>query len=82
MLLQLSKQVKKIETMGIDRESIIERRLVWEIAGEMIDPIVEKHGLEKQVVGGLVIPQTVYSKVDQHLDSIERVAQWLLGEVN
>ena len=54
----------------------------WKKATEFVDPIVEKHGLQ-DVREGQVIFTTgfVSTKVNQHINHIMDVANWLLDEV-
>lgn len=53
----------------------------WLEASTLIESLIEKHGLESYVIGGSVVGGgSTMTKMDQHLDHIERVARWLLGE--
>lgn len=61
----------------------MEQRLVaWSAAAEAVKPIVEQHGLEPYGAGGNIFaPTTRFTKVDQHIDHIMRVADWLLEPI-
>lgn len=65
-----------------DPEQLAERLTVWDRAAELVAPIVEKHGLETYKVGSTVISYgtSTFTSVDQHIDHILRVANWLIGE--
>lgn len=65
--------------MQIDLETVAARRVVWEHAQAMTEPLVEKHGLEETKSSGMLfVPPSPNTVVEQHLDAIERVANWLL----
>lgn len=60
-------------------QTIAARRMVWEQAREMADPIVEKHGVQPYPVGGNIFaPGSKQTEVDQHISSVIEVAEWLL----
>lgn len=60
-------------------EKFSEKLLAFGAAAELVQPIVEQHGLETMGVGGnLMAPATKLSAVDQHVDQIIRLADWLL----
>jgi hypothetical protein len=52
----------------------------WKIAVTLVDPIVEKHGLDavKLPSPAFTYPP-ISTKVDQHVEHILRVASWLIG---
>lgn len=64
----------------IDPEVLIYRKTAWEIAQELLTPIFEKHGIEQFNLssGNPFVAGSPVTKVEQHLDAIERVASWLL----
>lgn len=69
--------------MAIIEEQVIARRRVFELAAEMVDPIVKQHGLEKythQV--NIFTTSFVSTPVDQHLTHIMSIADWLMQEGN
>ena len=47
-------------------------------AAQVVNPIVEKHPLQKQVSGNILVHASSYSPAEQHIDLILRVADWLL----
>lgn len=50
-------------------------------AQELVDPIIDKHGLEQYSVGPNIFAQTSkVTAVDQHIDQTLRVADWLLEQ--
>lgn len=60
-------------------ESMLERRAAWEIATELVIPIIEDHGLEEYKTGPAFLTHgTTMTKVDQNVENIIRVANWLL----
>lgn len=64
-------------------QAVLERKAVWEMAAELVIPIVEDHGLEEYRSGpsNILMPAPhVTTKVDQNIDHIIRVADWLLGK--
>lgn len=65
----------------IDLEKVNLKKQVWLTAQELVVPLVEDHGLEETKSGGMlfVAPHTV-TKVDQNIDAIQRVADWLLED--
>jgi len=60
----------------------MERIKAWKKASELVEPIIERHGLEIVAVGGAMFtnPPVKHTKVDQHIDHIMRVAEWLREE--
>jgi hypothetical protein len=61
-------------------DSIIpDRRVAWEAATELINPIIEQHGLEEYKSGNPFTSMSTFSKVDQHIDHTIKVANWLIG---
>lgn len=55
------------------------RERVFIKAGTMVSPIIEQHGIEDHQDGGAVFVRGVtVTAVDQHIDHIMRVADWLM----
>lgn len=50
----------------------------WNAAKEMVDPIVEQYGLETYQAGAIFAPSFKSTPVDQHIDHIIHVAEWLM----
>jgi len=66
--------------MTINTEDVATRRVAWEASQEMVKPIIEAHGLEQYSSGDqLFVKGAIVTKVDQNIDHILRVADWLLG---
>jgi hypothetical protein len=60
-------------------ERVSTRTAAWNMASELVEPIVDRHGLEKYSTGPNIFAQTFKTTcVDQHIDHIMRVADWLL----
>lgn len=59
-----------------------ERIAAFKAAQELVDPIVDKHGLEKVMsTQGLGFTSSIaHTPSDQHLGHILDVADWLLGK--
>lgn len=56
-----------------------ERFKAWQLATQMVGPIIEEYGVEPyRVNGGPFNTGTTMTKVDQTIDSLIRVADWLL----
>lgn len=56
-----------------------QRRKAWSHAEEIVTPLLEKHGIEEyRSTHAVFVPTTPVTKIEQHLDAIERVATWLL----
>ena len=51
---------------------------VWLIASQMVDPIIEKHGIELVQTGQMFGPSFKVTAVEQHIDHILKVADWLM----
>lgn len=66
--------------MAVDHEDIAIRGDVWEKANELVGPLVEEHGIEKVTLGSIFSTGDVVTPVDLHINSIIRVADWLLGK--
>lgn len=64
--------------MTIDAERIVQRRATWDMASDLVAPLVEFHGVEDYSIGQLLNQTSKFTKVDQHLEHILRVADWLL----
>lgn len=59
-----------------------EKLRAWQMAMELVEPIIEKHGLETYKTGAPNIfapPTATFTAVDQHIDNTIRVADWLMG---
>lgn len=66
---------------GKEADRIMLRKSVWLQAAEMIDPVVDKHGLEQYALGPAPVfttPPNKMTPVDQHLGHIQQVADWLM----
>lgn len=59
-------------------EEVARRITTWNTARDMVQPIVAIHGLEEYRSGAPFGQQSTFTKVDQHLDHIMHVADWLL----
>lgn len=58
-----------------------ERLEAWGAARVMVQEIVDQHGLEDQKMGGPVFRSSpTITKVDQHLQHIVHIADWLLNK--
>jgi len=51
---------------------------VWEIASKMVAPIIEQHDLEVLTTGNAFTNSFKTSKVEQHIEHILKVADWLM----
>lgn len=78
----MSNYIKTKEELDAEnRSKLLRRETVFLMASQLVGPIVEKHGLEPtksawvQADSGYTI-----TAVEQHLDHILRVANWLLEE--
>lgn len=56
-----------------------ERLQAFQLASELIKPIIEEHPLEMVQTGAIFGPFSKFTPVDQHIDHTMRVANWLLG---
>lgn len=62
-----------------NKAKVIDRATVWRLAEQMVSGLVEQHGLQEiKTSGVLFAPPSPVTAVEQHLDAIERVANWLL----
>lgn len=51
----------------------------WMTAKDLVDPIVEQHGIEKYVPGSTIFGSgSTVTPVQQHINHIFEVAEWLL----
>lgn len=69
--------------MGLDAERIVERQALWNMASDLVAPVIAEHGLESYNLGPAPIfstPPNKMTKVDQHIGHIQAVAEWL-GEM-
>jgi hypothetical protein len=55
-----------------------ERFEAWQMAYAMVTPIVEQHGLQTYRNGSPFGPGVTYTPVEQHVEQVTRVADWLL----
>ena len=58
----------------------MKRKKAWKKAAHLVEPIVEKHGLKQYAPGAsiFVTGTSVSTPVDQHINHILTVAEWLL----
>lgn len=66
--------------MKITPEEVASRGIVWDSASIRVGSLVEQHGLEEFRTGAPFQHQTTITKIDQHIDQIIRVADWLLDD--
>ena len=66
------------KTVEEQKAELCQRRVVWDWASEMVAPIVEQHELKEYSMGSTFNRVSTTTVVDQHLDHIMRVADWLL----
>jgi hypothetical protein len=64
--------------MTISKVEMAKKLDAWYAATKAVEPIIEKHGLVQHRVGNIVATTATFSPVDQHIDHIVRVADWLL----
>lgn len=64
----------------VTQMKISKRSHIWKHATELVAPIIEQHGLETYKSGSMFGPYSTFTPVDQHIEQIIRVADWLLGE--
>ncbi len=55
------------------------RTEAWVTAHKLVQPLVDEHELEDYPVGPMFTAST-NTKVDQHINHIMNVAEWLRGE--
>jgi hypothetical protein len=58
------------------------RKKAYKEASALIQPVVDKHGFQKYTQGPMFGHVSVYSPVEQHVEQILRVADWLLNETD
>lgn len=60
----------------------MKRLKAWNDASELVEPIVEKHGLNQISPGGNMFGNgpAILTPVDQHIEHIFTVAEWLMKE--
>lgn len=59
----------------------MEKPEAWATASGLVEPIVQQHGLEDYKGGAnFMTTGSTFSKVEQHIDHILHVAEWLLGD--
>ena len=56
------------------------KREAWLCAVDMVEPIIEEHALEQYSVDSLAGTTMTHTELDQHIDQIIRVADWLLED--
>lgn len=72
---EAERQERRVRLM----DNVIDRSTTWKLALEMVAPVIEQHGLEETKSTGMIfVPPSPNTVVEQHLDAIERVANWLL----
>lgn len=54
------------------------RKYAWQAAAEMVEPIVDRFGLQPYRNTSGFVHQSTTTAVDQNIDQIIRVADWLL----
>lgn len=59
-----------------------ERLAAWSKAEEIVERIVDKHGLELYKSGPPFGHVSTYSPAEQHIEHILKVADWLLDKEN
>ena len=58
-----------------------ERNTAWERAKDLVYPIIVENGIKAHVsCGGLFCNEIMHTEVEQHVDLIIRVADWLLED--
>lgn len=70
----------KINNSDPTPEIVLARAYTWRMAVELVDPIVEKHSLETYRTGPMFGVTSVVPPVEQYIDHIMRVADWLLDK--
>jgi len=59
----------------------MDKRLdAWYAAAAAVKPVIEQHGLKDRATGNVLVANAWFSAVDQHIDQIMRVADWLLED--
>lgn len=67
------------ETIANREGRIQHREKIFIKASVMLEPLVEQHGIEDHQDGGqLFVRGVTVTAIDQHLDHIMRVADWLM----
>lgn len=67
--------------MGKITDNLLIRQAAFNEAGKMIDPIIEQHHLVDYKSSSMAFTTgTTVTCVEQHLDAIIRVADWLMEE--
>lgn len=59
-------------------ETMAERITAWNTATELVLPIVALHGVKPYNLGQVFKQDARYTEVDQHINSVISVADWLL----
>lgn len=74
-------EIVDLEPISMDPPFIIKRSIAWDMAVGKIEPLVNVHELESYRGPAQAFSSgPMYTKVDQHVEHILRVANWLLGE--
>lgn len=50
---------------------------LWKMASQLIDPMIEQHGIELVTSGPMFGPTYKTTKIEQHINHIISVADWL-----
>lgn len=66
--------------MKINDDKVKERVDIFLASKTLVDSIVSEHGLEIYRAGQVFGSTSTYTKVDQHIDHVIRVANWLLDK--
>jgi len=71
-------QAKKAEVRELFEDNLRERVAAWTQACLAVDKLVAEHGVKSYDLGGPLNRITRVTELDQHIDNIIRVADWLL----
>lgn len=67
------------ETKEVMDKRIAHREQIFIKASVMLEPLVEQHGIEDHKDGGAIfVNGATVTKIDQHIDHIMRIADWLM----
>lgn len=70
------------DNISYESLNIAKRVVIWEKAVSMVNPIIEKHGFKTYRLGDPFGNGSTFTEVDQHVEAILRVADWLINEEN
>ena len=60
-------------------EVVLKKRMeAWVTASHLVDPVIERHGIEAYTLGQAFSTTSKVTAVEQHFDIITRLAEWLL----